>query len=136
MENRMQYLLERLADPPQLRRGAGYEGSGDFDIRGAVQAQVRRIAANRPWDKNHSSALLSFGMSSVVDLSGSSDTQLRDYARRLALAIARFEPRLARVTVDLVPAANPEMAPRLQINALLLCPDGAQPFQFVLNDAS
>jgi type VI secretion system lysozyme-like protein len=129
----MQYLLERLADPPQLRLATGYEGAGDFDVRQAVLAQIRRIAANRPVDKDNGSALLSFGMPSIIDLSGTSDTQLRNYANRLAAAIARFEPRLTNVSVDLVPDSNPEMPSRLQINAQLLGADGAQPFQFVFD---
>jgi len=132
----MQYLLERLADPPQLRSSTAYDGAGDFDIRQAVLAQIRRIAANRPVDKDNNTALLSFGMPSIIDLLGSSDTQLRHYADRLAAAITRFEPRLSNVRVDLVPGSNAEMPSRLQINAVLLSADGTQPFQFVFDGTS
>lgn len=94
----MLYLFERLSVRPR-----GGDGKSEaFDETAAVLAQIQRIAATgrRIGD---SVATVPWGLPAVTTIGESATVQLQDYARGLAAAIARYEPRLKSVRVLVEP---------------------------------
>jgi type VI secretion system lysozyme-like protein len=112
----MRFLLERLAEA-----AAGVEHT---DLAAAVAAQIQRIVATRSWDAGDAD-LLGFGMPSVVELGSANVVQLKRYAERLARLIARYEPRLANVQVE-VEAAQGALTPYRLLVSATLQPQGEQ----------
>lgn len=100
----MQFLLERLAQPPS------FDGVQQFDLRDAIRAQIQRLLSARFVTSGNQFDLLDFGTCSVVELNANSKAELEQYARRLLRLIVRYEPRL--------------QAPRIEIEASgeALCP--------------
>ncbi len=120
----MPFLLERLAQKP------AFDGSQPFDLRAAVAAQLQRIVSARSTGAGVD--LLGFGMPSVVELEMSSRPQLERYAQRLALLIARHEPRLKSPRVKVEPMGQALNLYRLSVTGSLDDGNGADTFHFEL----
>ncbi len=91
----MLYLFERLS----VRPHAGDGRPEAFDEAAAVLAQVQRIAAAGR-RIGESVATVPWGLPAVTTIGESATVQLQDYARALAEAISRYEPRLRGVRVE------------------------------------
>ncbi|GAB7536926.1 type VI secretion system baseplate subunit TssE [Burkholderia sp. 22PA0099] len=120
----MPFLLERLAQAP------AFDGSRPFDLREAVAAQIQRIVSARSTGAGVD--LLGFGMPSAVELEMYSKPQLERYAQRLALLIARHEPRLLAPRVKIESVGQPLGPYRLAIYGSLDDGNGTDVFHFEL----
>ena len=109
----MLYLLERLSVSPTHGKGP----CEPLDPADAAVAQIQRIAAiARRVDDGV--AQVPWGLPATVDIGATATVQLEHYAQALAEAIARHEPRLSAVKVE-VERAGDALAPyRLRISAL------------------
>lgn len=108
-ESEVPYLFERLSVRP-----VGNDGRQEaFDETAAIMAQLQRIVAtSRHADDNV--AAVQWGLRSVVEIGTHASVALERYARQLAEAIARHEPRLKSVHV----AVEPEPAENLPESSL------------------
>ncbi|RDU94739.1 GPW/gp25 family protein [Trinickia dinghuensis] len=93
----MQFLLERLAQPPT------FDGTQSFDLRAAIAAQIQRLVSARIARTGGDLDLLDVGCPNVVEFELYSKPQLEQYAQRLARLIARYEPRLRKPRVQIEP---------------------------------
>lgn len=97
----MQLLFERLAtaDP------AG------FDLAEAVRAQVQRLVGIHLWDGDPGLDLMDLGLAPLADVHHLRD--LGQLSARLHALLARNEPRLELLRVDVEPASRAGAPPRL-----------------------
>lgn len=116
----MQFLFERLSVLPRNLDGR----SEPFDQVAAVIAQIQRIAstARRVGD---TVAVVPWGMRSVPTMGASATLQIEAYAKTLADAIARYEPRLKSVQVSVERSDDPLSPYGLLVSAVF--PDEDQP---------
>ena len=128
----MQFLLERLANAEASRDPL----AAPVDMREAIQAQIQRIVACRPWESNASAMLYDFGMPSVVDLAIGGGDGLERYVARLARLISEHEPRLRQVSVSLVDAQGEgaRLSRHLLVQAILSDAPDQGAFRMELRD--
>lgn len=116
----MLFLFERLSVLPR-----GLDGRPEpFDESAAIMAQIQRIASTR---RHAGDAVVGvpWGMRSVVTMGSDATVQLEAYAKRLADAIKRYEPRLRSVRVTVEQGEDPLRPHSLLVNAIL--PNESQP---------
>lgn len=114
------FLFERLSVLPR-----GLDGSPEpFDEAAAIMAQIQRIAST---GKHGGDAIagVPWGMRSVVTMGSNATVQIEAYAKRLADAIRRHEPRLRSVRVTVERGEDPLRPYGLLVNAIL--PNESQP---------
>lgn len=108
----MQYLFERLSVTPR-----GLDGLPEpFDETAAILAQIQRIVATGRLVGDGIGAV-PWGMASVTTVDANAVGRIDAYARRLADAIARYEPRLSGVEVEVERSAQPLMPYCLKVTA-------------------
>ncbi|CAB3646620.1 GPW/gp25 family protein [Trinickia soli] len=122
----MQFLLERLAQPPT------FDGVQQFDLRAAIAAQIQRLVSARIARSGGDLDLLDFGTQSVVEFELHSKPQLEQYAQRLARLIARYEPRLKTPRVQIEPSAEALSPYRIAIYGAIDDSNGMDVFHFEL----
>ncbi|KKB61303.1 hypothetical protein WM40_24020 [Robbsia andropogonis] len=122
----MQFLFERLADPPS------FDGSQTFDLRAAVAAQIQRLVSARTTRVGSDLDLLDFGSQSVVEIALESKPQLELYAQRLARLVCRYEPRLKSPKVQIEACSETLRPYRLAIYGTLDQTNGVDVFHFEL----
>ncbi|EJL94089.1 hypothetical protein PMI16_00444 [Herbaspirillum sp. CF444] len=122
----MQFLLERLAQPPS------FNGTSQFDLREAIHAQIQRLVGARFVAAGADLDLLDFGVHSVVELGANDKLRLEQYAARIARLIARYEPRLRIAKVQIVPSGDSASPYRLAVSGLIGASDESDVFHFEL----
>lgn len=122
----MQFLLERLAQPPSL------SGGTPFDLREAIRAQIQRLVAARFVSAGAGPDLLDFGMHSVVELGVNDKLKLNQYAARMTRLIAHFEPRLRGAKVSIEPSGESAAPYRLAVSGMIGENDEPDMFHFEL----
>ena len=122
----MQFLLERLAEPPT------FDGVQQFDLRAAIAAQIQRLVSARIARAGGELDLLDFGAQSVVEFELHSKPQLEQYAQRLARLIARYEPRLKAPRVRIEPSTGALSPYRVAIYGSIDDSNGMDVFHFEL----
>ncbi|WP_051711302.1 GPW/gp25 family protein [Andreprevotia chitinilytica] len=135
----MYFLLERLAASPQALRTIAMPHDAEFaqgELEALIVAQITRIVANRPLDKDDANLLYNFGMPSVVEVAMHSDGQLARYAARLEAMIRKAEPRLENPRVSIVPGENEWNQKQLFITGSIRCDQELHPFQFTVNESA
>lgn len=110
----MLFLLERLSVPPQ-RAGGVRDMPSPAD---AAVAQVQRIVASaRRLDDDV--AQVPWGMPTATEIGAYANVRLDAYADALGKAIAKHEPRMRSVRVEVVRTGDPLEPYRLQVTAML-----------------
>ena len=122
----MQFLLERLAQPPS------FNGSSQFDLREAIRAQIQRLVGARFVAAGADLDLLDFGTHSVVELGVNDKLQLEQYAARLARLITHFEPRLRIAKVQIEPSGDSASPYRIAVSGIIGATDESDVFHFEL----
>ncbi|HTH74968.1 MAG TPA: GPW/gp25 family protein [Trinickia sp.] len=122
----MQFLLERLAQPPS------FDGTHAFDVRAAIAAQIQRLVSARIARSGGDLDLLDFGAQSVVEFELYSKPQLEQYAQRLARLIARYEPRLRSPRVQIESTSEALGPYRVAIYGAIDDSNGMDVFHFEL----
>ncbi|HSC79333.1 MAG TPA: type VI secretion system baseplate subunit TssE [Chitinolyticbacter sp.] len=124
----MRFLFERLAGEPTLPGGVPEA----FDLAAAVAAQIQRLVATRAWAAGEGESLLECGLPDAVEIGMHNKVELERYCGRLARLIARHEPRLAGVDVDVVPVKGQSSPWQLVVSARLVDSGQAHLFHFNL----
>jgi type VI secretion system lysozyme-like protein len=122
----MQFLLERLAQPPS------FDGEPQFDLRDAIQAQIQRLLSTRFVVSGSDYGLLDFGTENVVEIDANSKPQLEQYARRLVRLIAHYEPRLMAPRIVVEPTGSAFAPYRLAVYGTINHNSDADVFHFEL----
>lgn len=110
----MLYLLERLSVPQPRANGARGDALSPAD---AAVAQVQRIVATSRRLEDEV-AQVPWGMPGATEIGAHDKVRLEAYADALGKAIARHEPRLASVKIEVVRTDDPLGPYRLQLTAL------------------
>lgn len=125
----MQFLLERLANPPLSSPGQ-FE---PFDLQAAIAAQIQRIVSARVVQAGDGKmSLLEFGMPNVVELSTNSKSELERYGSQLTRLIAQYEPRLLSPRVRVLPTGQPMTPYRIEVSGSLASREEPETFHFEL----
>jgi hypothetical protein len=109
----MLFILERLSVTPRSPDGS----REPLDPIVAAMAQVQRIAAtSRRVDDTV--AQVPWGMSATTTIGAHASLRIEAYADELRRAIARYEPRLQSLMVDVERTADPLSPSRLLVTAV------------------
>lgn len=111
----MPFLLEKLAVSTMPMDGHVEA----FDEVAAIQAQVQRLFASRSLRDAGASAVLEWGLPSIVEMGAADMPALCRYAEQARRAIVKHEPRLGNVRVTVEPQDDALMPFRLQVTAVL-----------------
>lgn len=110
----MFFLLEQLAMRPLLLDGR----PEPLDEEAAIQAQIQRLVAGRTLDAGGASAVVQWGLPSVVEMGDGDVAGLTRYAAALRQEIALHEPRLKEVGVAIEPRGEGARGVQLVISAV------------------